>query len=62
MNKSKTRNKYTKWPSKENFLTRKRAKNYCENLARTTKRNFFKITLKVVFLTMRNFGIQKIHS
>ena len=37
MNKSKTRNKYLKWPSRENFLAMKRSKNYCNNLARTTK-------------------------
>ena len=37
MNKSKTRNKYIKWPSRENFLAMKRTKNYCNNLARTTK-------------------------
>ena len=41
MNKSKTRNKYMKWPSRENFLATKRAKNYCNNLTRTTKKNFF---------------------
>ena len=29
MNKSKTQNKYIKWPSRENFLAMNRAKNYC---------------------------------
>ena len=41
MNESKTRNKYMKWPSRENFLAVKRVKNYCNNLARTTKKNLF---------------------
>ena len=62
MNKSKTRNKYIKWPSTENFLAMKRAKNYCNNLTKTTKNNFFKELLKVVLLTIRNFGMQSNHS
>ena len=41
MNKSKTRNKYIKWPFRESFLAMKRVKNYCNSLTRTIKENFF---------------------
>ena len=37
MNKSKTRNRYLKWPSRENFLTMKSAKNLCNNLIKTNQ-------------------------
>ena len=30
-----------KWPPTENFLAMKRAKNYCNNLTRITKKNLF---------------------
>ena len=49
INKSKTRNKYIKWPSRENFLAMKRAKNYSNNLTRTTKKNFFQSVTKSSF-------------
>ena len=49
MNKSKTRNKHIKWSSRENFLAMKRAKNYCNNLTRTTKKNFFQRVTKSGF-------------
>ena len=48
MNKSKTRNKYIKWPSRENVLAMKRAKNYHNNLTRTTKRTS-KSFLMIIF-------------
>ena len=41
MNKSKTRNRYLKWPSKENFLGMKSAKNLCNNLIKTNKKILF---------------------
>ena len=37
MNKSKTRNRYLKWPSRENFLAWKSVKNLCNNLTKTNK-------------------------
>ena len=58
ISKSKTRNKYIKWPPRENFLAMKRAKNYCNNLTRTIKKK----PLKVILLTIRNFGMQSNHS
>ena len=55
MNKSKTRNKYIKWPSRENFLAMKRAKNCCNNLTRTTKNNFFQRVTKSGFANNKKF-------
>ena len=52
MKKSKTRNKYIKWPSRENVLAMKRAKNYRNNLTRTTKRT------NKSFLTNDNISIK----
>ena len=57
MNKSKTRNKYIKWPSGENFLVMKRAKNYCNNLTRATKKNFFHRVTKSGFANNKKFWI-----
>ena len=55
MNKSKTRNKYIKWPSRGNFLAMKRAKNYCNNLTRTTKKNIFQNVTKSGFANNKKF-------
>ena len=41
MNRSSLRNVYTKWPSRENFLPFKKRKNYCNNLSKKIKRNYF---------------------
>ena len=54
MNKSKTRKKYVKWLSRENFLARKRAKNYY-NLTRSTKKNFFQRVTKSGFANNKKF-------
>ena len=40
MNKSKTRNRYLKWPSRKKFLAMKSAKN-CKNLIKTNKKSYF---------------------
>ena len=37
MHNSKLKNKYQKWPSRENFLALQKAKNYCNNLSKSTK-------------------------
>ena len=55
MNKSKSRNKYTKWPSGETFLAMKREKSYCNNLTRTTKKNFFQKIVKSGFANNKKF-------
>ena len=47
MNRSKLRNGYIKWPSRENFLDYKKAKNTCNNLNKFAKKSYFdKVTSK----------------
>ena len=47
MNRSKQRNRYIKWPSRENFLGYKKAKNKCNNLNKFAKKSYFdKVTSK----------------
>ena len=41
MQKSKVRNKYLKWPSRENFLKYKKIKNKCNSLFRKSKKEYF---------------------
>ena len=42
MTKSKVKHSYVKWPSRENFVAYKKAKNKCNSLTRKPKRKFFK--------------------
>ena len=47
MNRSKLTNKYIKWPSRENFLDYKKAKNTWNNLSKFGKKSYFdKVTSK----------------
>ena len=47
MNKSKIRNKYQKWPSRETILALKEAKKFCNKLTRSVKKAYFcKVTGK----------------
>ena len=47
MNRSKLRNRYIKWASRENFLGYKKAKNTCNNLNKFLKKSYFdKVTSK----------------
>ena len=41
MNRSNLKNRYTKSPSRENFLAFKEQKNICKNLNKKTKKNCF---------------------
>ena len=41
MQKSKVRNRYLKWPSRENFLTYKKVKNKFNSLVRKSKKEYF---------------------
>ena len=41
MNKSRIRNKYLQWPSREDFLAYKKIKNKCNNLLRKSKKKYF---------------------
>ena len=50
MNKSKQRNMYLKWPSRENLLAMKSVKNFCNNLITANKKLYFqKITVNKAF-------------
>ena len=41
MNRSKLKNRYAKWSSRENFLAFKEQKNIYKNLNKKTKKNYF---------------------
>ena len=41
MNKSRIKNKYLKWPSRENLLDYKKIKNKCNNLLKQSKKKYF---------------------
>ena len=42
MTKSRIKNRYLKWPSRENFLAYKKIKNKCNNLLKASKKRYFK--------------------
>ena len=42
MDRSRLKNKYLKWPSRENFLAYKKAKNICNSLNNKAKKDYFK--------------------
>ena len=58
MTKSKVKNSYVKWPSRENFVAHKKAKNSCNSLTRKAKRKFFKEATKSEVMSNRPFGRQ----
>ena len=56
MNKSRLRNKYLKWLSRETFLAYKKVKNKCNTLTRKTKKRYFEyIGKNKNFATGRTF-------
>ena len=55
MTKSKVKNSYVKWPSQENFVAYKKAKNKCNSLTRKAKRIFFKEASKSGVMSNRTF-------
>ena len=55
MTKSKVKNSYVKWPSRENFVAYKKAKNKCNSLTRKAKRKFFKEATKSGMMSNRTF-------
>ena len=58
MNKSRIKNKYLKWPSRENYLAYKKIKNKCNNLVKKSKKSFFKKMLVKVLHQVNIFGTQ----
>ena len=55
MNKSKAKNKYLNWPSRENFISYKRTKIECNSLTKKAKRDFFKEATKDGIMRRKNF-------
>ena len=55
MEKSKARNKYLKWPSRENYLSHKKTKNKCNTLTRKAKKNFFREATKDGIMSNKKF-------
>ena len=67
MNKSRLRNNYLEWHSRENFLAYKKVKNKCSKLTRKTKKKYFEhiaknknfATNKTSWNTVRSFVTNK---
>ena len=60
--KQKTRSRYLKWPSRENFLDIKSAENLSNNLIKTNKKSHFqKVTQKGFANNKAYSGIQSNH-
>ena len=57
MEKSKTRNKYLKWPSRENYVSYKKSKNKCNSLTKKAKKNFLRKLQKTGLCLIRSFGV-----
>ena len=55
MNKSKIRNKYQKWPSRENFLAFKEAKKFCNKLTKSVKKAYFHKVIGKGFVNNKAF-------
>ena len=55
MDRSRYKNKYLKFPSRENFLNMKKMKNRCNSLCKKAKRAYFKESTKQGILTNKEF-------
>ena len=55
MNKSKAKNKYLNWPSRENFISYKRTKYKYNSLTKKAKIDFFKKAIKYGIMASKNF-------
>ena len=55
MTRSRIKNKYNKWPSRENFLALKQIKSKCTNLKKTAKRQCFPKSAEKQPLTNKSF-------
>ena len=55
MNRSKLRNRYIKWPSRENFLDYKKSKNTCNNLNKFAKKSQFDKVISKGFVRNKAF-------
>ena len=57
MDRSRFKNKYLKWPSRENFLAYKKAKNICNSLNKKAKKDNFKKATADGVMSNRKFWI-----
>ena len=55
MVKSKARNRYLKWPSRENYVSHKNSKNICNSLTKKAKKIYFKEATKNGIMTNKKF-------
>ena len=55
MNRCKLRNRYTKWPSRENFLDYKKAKKTCNNPSTFAKKSYFDEVTNKGFVSNKDF-------
>ena len=55
INKSKIRNKYQKWPSRENPLALKEAKKFCNKLTQSVKKSYFRKVTGKGFVNNKTF-------
>ena len=55
MEKSKSRNKYLKLPSRENYLSYKKSKSKCNSLIKKVKKIFFKKATKDGIMSNKTF-------
>ena len=55
INKSKIRNKYQKWPSRENPLALKEAKKFCNKLTKSVKKSYFRKVTGKGFVNNKTF-------
>ena len=55
INKSKIRNKYQKWPSRENSLALKEAKTFCNKLTQSVKKLYFRKVTGKSFVNSKTF-------
>ena len=55
MEKSKSRNKYLKWPSRENYVSYKKSKSKCNSLTKKAKKIFFKEATKDGIMSNKKF-------
>ena len=53
--KSKTRNKYLEWPSRENYVSYKKSGNKCNSLTKRAEKIFFKQTTKDRIMSNEKF-------
>ena len=55
MARSRIKNKYNKWPSRQNFLALKQIKNKCTNLTKAAKKQYFAKSFENQPLTNKSF-------